>query len=254
MKVRACVEKNNYASNRLKLEQWLATNTGQRLLGCERELLQEQLERYFGSYAVLYDPVENPPFRTDVRNQISLGCAAQDTQIKCAEAYWPIQPESIDVVVLQHSLEFAASPYDLLRQAALAVRPGGHLVIVGINPFSGFAAASMLLANPWRKTRLLSSRRLVEWLTLLGFKLEVRRFSCYSPLTWNSNKLNKLELFLSHRQWPIGSCYILAARKMMQAPLARRQSKLKLDKLVPLSGVTTSVRRPSCVDKNTIDD
>ena len=48
----------------------------------------------------------------------------------------PLAPESVDVIVMVHVLEFIAKPPVLLREVYQALAPGGQLIIVSLNPWS----------------------------------------------------------------------------------------------------------------------
>lgn len=212
---------------------WLATPAGQALLQCERPLLQAQLERHFGSFALFYNPLEEHAYNSPLRHRVTLGQPGWGAELECAENYWPVMPDQLDTVVLQHSLDFSASPYDLLREAARSVRPGGHLVILGLNPLSPVARHYRIFNATWRHAHLLSARRLSEWLAVLGFSLEKRHFACYTPLRMGAT-LGGLERCLRQRQWPIGACYVLVARKQVHAALTPEKRNIRLRALLPL--------------------
>lgn len=48
----------------------------------------------------------------------------------------PIKPQSIDVVVLAHLLEFAHSPQHLLQEIHQTLTPNGQVLILAFNPIS----------------------------------------------------------------------------------------------------------------------
>lgn len=236
------------------LSQWFASPCGQRLAACERRLIQQQFAKNFGSYALLYNALDEAPYVTQIRHQVRVGHADLQQDIQCQEQYWPIQPESIDMVVLQHSLEFACSPYDVLREAAKTVRAGGHIVITGVSPTSFFALGRWLTKNPWRQGRCLSARRVSEWLAVLGFQLEERQFAGYRPLCLmrEPNNAAWIERYAHKKQWPLGNCYMLVARKMMQGSCLQPKRKLSLEKLMPLP--TASARQSGRLDTKKYDD
>ncbi len=233
-----------------RIAQWFAGSKGQRQLDCERQLLGPQLQRMFGSYALLYNSFAGEPWQSQVKKQVRLGQEQLGPDVQCNEVSWPIQPDSVDLVVLQHSLEFAASPHDLLHEATQSVRPGGYVVIVAINPYSFFALGRFLAKDPWRQARCYSSARISDWLSLLGFQLERCSHICYRPLALHSDsgKMNFVERFLYKRQWPLGNCYMLVARKMRPGSFLQTRRKLALDKLMPLPAATAT--RSGGLDKH----
>ena len=241
-------------ANAARIAQWFASGKGQRLLGCGQQLLSPQLERMFGSYALLYNHYHTQPWTTGVKRQVRLGQVAQAQDINCTEDSWPVQPDSVDLVVLQHSLEFAASAHDLLHEAAQAVRPGGHVVIVAINPYSCFAIGRLFGKKPWRQAKCYSAARVEDWLTLLGFQLERRSYNCYRPLAWlkDAASMSALERHMYKKQLPLGNCYMLVARKMRPGSFTQARRKLALEQLIPLPTATAS--RTGSLDQQQHDD
>jgi SAM-dependent methyltransferase len=218
---------------------WLAGPLGQLLLGEERRLLEEELAKFFGGYLVSYGPgAEPPPDAGQIQCNVRLGAPLPGVQIVCEEQAWPLSEHAADVVVLQHGLDFSLSPHGLLREAARSVRPGGHLLILGINPWSSWGACSLFAGDGLKRARCISSNRVGDWLTLLGFALEKRRFGCYRPplaaAAWQA-RLSRLEQWGEAWQLPGAGFYLLVARKLVVGlrPLrpARREP---MGKLLPM--------------------
>ena len=153
--------------------EWLSGPIGQFLLEQERLMLEEELERFFGGYLVHYGPsAQTPPPAPQVQRNVRLGAPLPGVEIVCEEQAWPLSEHAADVVVMQHGLDFCLSPHGLLREAASAVRPGGHLLIVGINPWSSWGLRHVFAHDALRQARCISPSRVSDWLNLLGFALE----------------------------------------------------------------------------------
>ncbi|MGQ7957736.1 class I SAM-dependent methyltransferase [Pseudomonas sp. SP16.1] len=226
---------------------WLAGPLGQLLLSEERRVLEAELAKFFGGYLVSYGPgAEAPPDAGQIQCNVRLGAPLPGVQIVCEEQAWPLSEHAADVVVLQHGLDFSLSPHGLLREAARSVRPGGHLLIIGINPWSSWGARSLFAADGFRRARCIAANRVGDWLTLLGFALEKRRFGCYRPplasLAWQS-RLGRLERWGDAWQMPGAGFYLLVARKLVVGlrPLrpARREP---MGKLLPMPVAKVSRR------------
>lgn len=217
------------------LAQWFLTAKGQQLERMERDLLGPQLIRHFGSYIVHYNPPVLMPIAPSIRHQVSLGDKSLHVEIQCAENKWPIAADAADVVLLQHSLDFAASPHDVLREAAHCVRPGGHLIIIGAHAWSLFGLYRFGTSSVWKHAHCLPPARITDWLGVLGFSVEKRCFAAYLPLlsaTRLQGKLAWLERYAVSKKAPLGGCYMLVARKMVhgmhpQSPT----SKINVQKL-----------------------
>jgi len=84
----------------------------------------------------------------------------------------PLPSEVVDVVLLQHSIEFSESPQASLNEALRVLAPGGHLIICVFNPVgpTGLIKFPMqLMTNrPQYRFYHLRKGRLIDWLTLLN--------------------------------------------------------------------------------------
>lgn len=219
--------------------EWFNGPLGLMMLKEEERLLEEELGRFFGGYLVHYGPsADAPPSAPQVQRNVRLGAPLPGVEIVCEEQAWPLSEHAADVVVLQHGLDFSLSPHGLLREAASAVRPGGHLLIVGINPWSGWGVRHLFSKGALRKARCISPSRVADWLNLLGFALEKRRFGCYRPpLTspaWQQ-RLAGWERMAGGWQCAGGGVYLLVARKMVVGLRPLRQARREpMGKLLPL--------------------
>lgn len=219
------------------LAQWFLTDKGQQLDRMEQELLEPQLMRHFGSYIVHYNPPVAMAAAPSIRHQVSLGDQQLSVEMHCIENKWPIAADAVDVVVLQHSLDFAVSPHDVLREAAHCVRPGGHLIIIGAHAWSFFGLYRYFTGSVWKNAYCLPPARITDWLGVLGFSLEKRSFGAYRPLlnsTKLQDKLRWFERYAGKKKAPIGGCYMLVARKMVHGVHPQAQSlKINMQKLRP---------------------
>ncbi|HKS12834.1 MAG TPA: SAM-dependent methyltransferase [Pseudomonas sp.] len=218
---------------------WFDGPLGRLMLREEQKLLEDELARYFGGFLVHYGPcAEAPPAAPRVQRNVRLGAPLPGVEIVCEEQAWPLGEHAADVVVLQHGLDFSLSPHGLLRQAASSVRPGGHLLIIGINPWSSWGMRHLFGRGALRKARCISASRVGDWLNLLGFALEKRRFGCYRPPlaspAWQQ-RLAGWEQVAGRWQSAGGGVYLLVARKMVVGLRPLRQARREpMGKLLPL--------------------
>jgi SAM-dependent methyltransferase len=133
--------------------------------------------------------------------------------------YIPIASDTLDVLVLSHTLEYCANPHEVLREADRILIPEGNVVILGFNPWGLWSVWRALFG--WRKKapwcgRFVGMSRLKDWLQLLGFDItESRRYFFRPPLSQPGimTRLQFLDTFGS-RFWPIlGGAYFLVAKK-----------------------------------------
>ena len=131
----------------------------------------------------------------------------------------PLAAQSLDLLVLPHTLESHLDAHHVLREAERVLRPEGQVVISGFNAlslwglrrkFSGRRAGS-----PW-DARFIGLLRLKEWLQLLGFELNGGRFGCYAPPFAQTAWQQRFALMekAGARWWPIlGGVYVVRAVK-----------------------------------------
>ncbi len=90
----------------------------------------------------------------------------------------PFRSDCIDAIFLPHTLELVEDPYAVLREAERVLCAEGCLMICGFNPFSGWGVRRAFAhhvgrpAFPPRAQRMLSERRLRDWVALLGFDVD----------------------------------------------------------------------------------
>jgi SAM-dependent methyltransferase len=90
----------------------------------------------------------------------------------------PFRSDSIDAIFLPHTLELVEDPYAVLREAERVLCAEGCLMICGFNPFSGWGARRAFARYfgrpvfPPQTQRMLSERRLRDWVALLGLDVD----------------------------------------------------------------------------------
>lgn len=140
----------------------------------------------------------------------------------------PFPADSIDLVVMPHSLEFAHDPHQVLREVARVLRPEGRVVITGFNPASLWGLRQRLSrvrlgiglghGDPYlpREGDFIGYWRLRDWLRLLGLQIESGRFGCWRPPLASVRWLERYAWMdrVGERWWPVlGAAYMLVAVK-----------------------------------------
>jgi SAM-dependent methyltransferase len=132
----------------------------------------------------------------------------------------PFRSDSIDAIVLPHTLELVEDPYAVLREAERVLTAEGCLMICGFNPFSGWGARRLISryvgrhAFPPRTRRMLAERRLRDWVALLGFDVEsVYGYLGYLPLKGRVSRAVDPEAHFAPRAALTAGAYLLKARK-----------------------------------------
>lgn len=229
--------------------QWLDGPLGGLLHEQGQRVLRDELAGYFGGYLVHYGPpLVDLSGASQIQRSVYMGPALPGVEVACEEHAWPLGEHAADMVVLQHALDFCHSPHALLREAARSVRPGGHLLIVGVNPWSAWGLRHLFARDALGQARCIPAGRLSDWLSLLGFSLEKRRYGCYRPPlaspSWQA-RLSRMDAWGEAAQLPGAGFYLLVARKMMvglrPARPVRRES---FGQLLPMPVAKVSRREP----------
>ncbi len=133
--------------------------------------------------------------------------------------YLPFASDSIDVVLLSHTLDFSPDPHPLLREVERVLIPEGKLIILGFNPFSLWGAWRLFRLRrrniPWCG-RFLSLSRLDDWLSLLGFEVQQVKRMMFIPPLQQSGLIRQLAIVerLGRRYWPmLSGSYVVQAVK-----------------------------------------
>src|SRR5271157_4377203 len=188
------------------LAAWFATPLGRYLFERECAYFDRTLADIFGFHALQIGLPEYP-FLRGSRITTRLTVDLEEPAQVLADPHWlPFAENGVDLIVLPHVLEFTDEPHQLLREVHRVIRPEGHLIIAGFNPFSLFGA----------KRNFGALYRLKDWLSLLGFEVAGGRLDCYVPPFQQEKWLHRFDFFekAGDRWWPIaGGVYFLRATK-----------------------------------------
>lgn len=236
--------------------EWFAGPLGSRVLREEAALARLALDDVFG-FELLQVGAWGPTqhllggARTQHSTLLAPHLAAGVTLRAPLESL-PFPSDSIDAILLPHTLELVEDPYAVLREAERVLCAEGCLLICGFNPFSGWGARRLFgqyvrrPAFPPQTRRLLSERRLRDWMALLDFEVSsVYGYLGPLPLTRRPRKLTdgtvRQAEYRARRPLAAGA-YLLKARKRVQTlTLVRPRRRTRNLVLVPAAEPTTQV-------------
>ena len=220
--------------------EWLATPLGRRCLANEQRLSRQALERVFGEQFLQIGAwgARNSFLRyartqrralLDWRPGVAADIVSNPEQLAIAT-------DSVDVVLLPHTLERTASPHALLREVDRVLSPDGQLIVLSFAP-GGFWGLRHLLSGrgyPAGRERLIREGRLRDWLELLSFDVPAATRYCHTLPIERFKQLRVLPREEWAQRWlPVFSGgYLLKAQKRVQ-PLTpvrtfRRQPRLRV--------------------------
>lgn len=188
----------------------------------ERRLIADALEDVFGFQLLQIGAWgENGGFFETARTQRKSTLASSreaDADICCKTSQLAIASDSVDAVLLPHTLEFESDPHAVLREVERILIGEGQLLILGFSPTGAWALRHRLSEEgfPPGLARLISERRLRDWLALLSFEVTTsRRYLFRLPLP--PRRPTTAESVAESRGLLPASAYLLKARKRVYA-------------------------------------
>lgn len=203
---------------------WYGLNLGRTLLETEVTRLNGILSNLFGYHLLQVGQIGDADLLAGSRitHRMVLGVDVETRGRKCLYARadaLPLASDTIDVIVLPHTLEFETEPHQVLREAERVLIPEGHVVILGFNPWSLWGLWRLFLRRgsypPWCGN-FRGLTRIKDWLALLGFDTIEEQGYFFRPPLQNLRVMQKLSFMenVGARWWPgLAGCYVLLAKK-----------------------------------------
>lgn len=247
----------------IELAEWMQSPAGRCLLLWEQQQLDQAVADVFGYHALQLGLPELAALRanrmphrwvaTEAASPAQRSGQCDDAlshegrriALHCDFDALPFPNQSLDLVVLPHTLELSRDPHLSLREVERVLMPEGRVMIVGFNPASmwglrqrlGRARAAIGLGGRGalflpRAGELLGYWRVRDWLRLLSFEIEGGRFGCFRPPYASARWLERSAWMegVGQRWWPVfGAVYFLVAvkrvRGMRLVGLARPEAR-----------------------------
>ncbi|MGH8251517.1 MAG: class I SAM-dependent methyltransferase [Steroidobacteraceae bacterium] len=204
------------------LDGWLAGPLGGILLEQERAVVGTALECAFGLHCLQVGAWGEPEtFLSLARTRRTALVAEAGTRgaaLVAEPAALAIQSDSVDVMLLPHTLEFAPDPHPVLREAGRVLTGEGELIVLGFEPMGAWAFRNAFTRGgcPPGLARTFSVQRLADWLKLLGFEVGGAERFLYVPPVAGLQGSRRRGVFerAGRRAWPrFSGAYLLPARK-----------------------------------------
>lgn len=208
------------------MDTWLAGPLGGILVGQERTVVAAALECAFGLYCVQVGCWgDRDTFLAHARTRraaLVAGGPAPGVALIAEPAALALQSDSVDVMLLPHTLEFAPEPHEVLREAARVLTGEGELVVLGFEPLGAWALRHAFTRGgcPPGLLRTIPATRLADWLKLVGFEVGAPARYLYAPPLAGRIAARARD-FLERagiRAWPrLSGAYLLHARKRVHS-------------------------------------
>ncbi len=215
------------------LECWFQSALGRSLLANQRQAVASVIQSFYGVVQL----------EVGVSHRIPMGNSSNIGIKYCVIPTWTtdlpgnvlvsqadelaLDNDSVDLVILHHTLDFAKNPHQILREVTRVLKSTGHLIIIGFNPTSSWGVRKLLNRNrkaPWNN-RFITGQRVVDWLNLLHFEIGELAYHYYG-LPFNRSALLRQFMWLNNilnAKVPLGAYYILSAQKQSFSWVQRKQ-------------------------------
>jgi SAM-dependent methyltransferase len=284
------------------LQNWLKTPPGQTLLAWENTQFEQMVVDIFGYHALQLglpnlhalhanrmphrwvavsetDDVLNQRNNIDAINNVAVDI--YNTPDKSENSYkkseftanfvtdfeaLPFPENSLDLLVLPHSLELSKDPHATLREAERVLVPEGRLIVCCFNPLSLWGLKQKR-SHLYKKLNIgelylpeagefISYRRLRDWLKLLNFEFESSEFGCFRPAVRSQAMLQRFAWMdkLGSRYWPIlGAVYVVSAVKRVHGMrlISPIRTLTKIPNTAPVSIAGKAINKPAMFKNDT---
>jgi len=204
------------------LEDWLQTPLGRALLKRESRLVEEACDGIFGVEFVQIglwgEGRELLRHARTQRTTLLAGDSEGQPDVVGQPYCLPLQSDSVDAVLLPHTLDFCDRPHDVLREVDRVLRADGRIVILGFKTGGLWGLRRQLPGGdyPPGLQSHIPDRQLSDWLRLLNMRIQaVERYFFQWPRRGNRGS----KAFMTwerrgQRWWPeLAACYMLTAQK-----------------------------------------
>lgn len=235
-----------------QLQNWYATPAGKILSDELQHTLRQLLPGLFGYYALQIGAIAEDMDMLNgsaIGQKIYMAVDSKQGNVMASPLALPFPRDTLDLMVLPHTLDFSHDPHQVLREAHRVLISEGYLVLIGFNPISMMGLSKVALAGskraPW-VGHFYSARRLKDWLALLDFTvLEVKHIGLRPPiqnlrLQQRLEFLNKVARYGMHS---LGCVQIFVAKKRVLTLTPSSQSWRPRGRILPVNVAEPSARQ-----------
>jgi len=208
------------------LDAWLAGPLGSIVIAQEREVVAEALECAFGLHCLQVGRWgDGNLFLSCARTRRTALVSARPSPgsgLVSEPAALALQSDSVDVMLLPHTLEFEPEPHEVLREAARVLAGEGELIVLGFEPLGAWSLRNAFTRDgcPPGLLRTIPAARLADWLKLVGFEVGPPGRYLYAPplARLAAARARGFLERAGRRAWPrLSGAYLLRARKRVHS-------------------------------------
>lgn len=254
------------------MQQWFETPPGRYLLAWEQAEFDRAVGDIFGYHALQMGlpgldtlRANRMPHKWLAVSEAPADGAGRPDLVTDFSAL-PFEENSLDLVVLPHSLELNVDPHTTLREVERVLMPEGKVVVCCLNPASLWGLRQRR-AHVYRRLGFgelylpdagdfIGYWRLRDWLRLLSFEVETSSFGCYRPSFATEKWLERFAWMdaVGERSWPIfGAVYFIVAVKRVRGakligPAWKKSSRIATAPVPITNRSHREVREPASIE------
>jgi len=203
------------------LAEWFDGPLGGMLIEHERAIVERSLECAFGLHCLQVGSWGAPDTFLSLartRRAALIAGPGSGAALVAEPSALALQSDSVDVMLLPHTLEFSREPHEVLREVARVLTGEGELFVLGFEPLGGWSLRNHFTPGgfPPGIARTIPAHRLADWLKLTGFEVETTERYLYVPPFAGLRSGRAAGFFerIGRRAWPrLSGAYLLRARK-----------------------------------------
>lgn len=217
--------------------------------GFIRKQIERQLNRWwpqvFGYHLLKVGQLSSEIDTRDctIKHQVNAAQQGHRQGVLTDIHHLPFKEQSLDAVLLSHTLDYTHDPHQLLREAHRVLVADGYMFITGFNPLSLAGLYKLWPGDkndPIRQARFFPALRMGDWLSLLGCEVvSDTRFIFGLPGHQPRSFKNRWLPSITHQYLNrFGSVYLIVARKR-ELPLTPIRPKWQVKaRLSPIQNVS----------------
>ena len=192
-----------------------------------RSTAQQWLAESFGYYALEMSSFNHDEdwFDNNIRSSFRIG--TQNPSLESSFEQLPIDSESMDLVIMNHVVEFSEKPDELFAEADRILVPEGKLMIVAFNSmgFQGLIKPFLHRRGaPWCG-HFYSVHRLQGRLAVAGFDIEHFRYAVAPFFSYNKNLWWLSQRLEKYIPWSCSLSLVYATKRVSSVRLISRSWK-----------------------------
>ena len=239
-----------------ELLDWYSSPVGDQFAGELQSKIEQLIPELFGYYALQVGHVVGDLDllqSSKIGHKIHMNLDSKQGNVVASPFSLPFPQDTLDLIVLPHTLDFAQKPHQVLREVHRVLISEGHIVLIAFNPlsFMGLSKLALLRSKraPWAG-HFYTARRLKDWLSLLDFTvIKVEHFGMRPPIQ-NSHVLKRLEFL--NKIGKIGidrlaGVQIFVAKKRVLTLTPRPQTWKPRTRIIPVNVAKPSARQANNV-------